>query len=574
MGFGSLGEAVLDLRADYQKMLKDIKDARRVTLKKMDSWGQAMQGAGTKMSAALTLPILAVGAASVDAASDLDESLSKTNVVFGEQADAIVAWSEESATALGISQQAALEAIGTYGNLFSAFDVLPDASAEMSKGLVQNAADLASFNNASPEDMLNALRAGITGEAEPLKKYGIALTAAAVDQKALEMGLVDINGEISEAGKIQARYAIIQEQAALAQGDFARTSDGLANSTRIVKAQLTDASAALGKQLLPFVLQGVQLFSELVGKFQALSPETQKTILVVLGLVAALGPLLIIIGSLMSAFSAIGVFMSGPIAAAIWSVLVPIAAVVALLALLALAWKNNWGDIQGKTQAVITFLSAFFKQFIEGMVALWQNVLWPALQKVWAWMDAVLFPFLMALGEFIGAVLGVAVEALAGLWQNVLWPALKNFIAWVDKNVMPILEPIAKFLGGKFALAFEGISTAIQGVTGWLKDMAAMLNNLTLPDWLTPGSPTPFETGLWGINKALGSVGKISLPTLTSSLGDMPMPGLAGGGALAGVGGGGFSGQIVYAPFISTSDEREAKRLLRGVIEDVNREGA
>jgi hypothetical protein len=72
-----------------------------------------------------------VGAASVVrglqsavmAASDLSESIAKSNTVFGKNAKAIQDWSKTTAKSLGVSQQAALEAAGTYGNLFRAFGI-------------------------------------------------------------------------------------------------------------------------------------------------------------------------------------------------------------------------------------------------------------------------------------------------------------------------------------------------------------------------------------------------------------------------------------------------------------------
>ena len=104
----------------------------------------------------------------------------------------------------------------------------------MSTGLVQLAADLASFNNLNPEEVFLKLQSGIVGEVEPMRALGVNLSAAAVNAKALQMGLVNANGELTEQAKIMARYALIMEQTGNAQGDFARTSDGLANSTRIL----------------------------------------------------------------------------------------------------------------------------------------------------------------------------------------------------------------------------------------------------------------------------------------------------------------------------------------------------
>jgi len=99
--------------------------------------------------------------------------LNKVEVVFGENAAAIKQWSKDAAEAFGMSRQKALEAAGTFGNLFRALGLGTPQASDMSKKLVQLAADLASFNNANPEEVLLALRSGLVGEAEPLRKFGV-----------------------------------------------------------------------------------------------------------------------------------------------------------------------------------------------------------------------------------------------------------------------------------------------------------------------------------------------------------------------------------------------------------------
>lgn len=178
-------------------------------------------------------------------------STNKVNVVFGDSAKAVHEFARTAATSLGQSQQQALEAAGTYGNLLTSIGVIPEVAADMSISLVKLASDLASFNNASPEETLLALRSALTGEFEPMKRFGAALSADAVAAQALAMGLAKTKEELTPAIKAQATYALILEQTTNAQGDFARTSDGLANQQRILAAQMTDLKARVGEALLP-----------------------------------------------------------------------------------------------------------------------------------------------------------------------------------------------------------------------------------------------------------------------------------------------------------------------------------
>ena len=120
--------------------------------------------------------------------------------------------------------------------------------------MVQLSADLGSFNNLGTEEVLTKIRAGLVGEVEPLRTLGVQLSAATVEQEAYTSGLATLGAELTEGQKIQARYQLILAQTATAQGDFARTSDGVANSTKIVQAELADAAADIGTAFLPAVM--------------------------------------------------------------------------------------------------------------------------------------------------------------------------------------------------------------------------------------------------------------------------------------------------------------------------------
>lgn len=188
---------------------------------------------------------------SISAASDLNESMSKSSVVFGAQADQVSKWGDTAADSFGLSKRAAIEAAASFGNVFKGLNFTADESAKMSERLVALAGDLASFNNIDPTEALDKLRSGLAGEAEPLRSVGVFLTEAQVKAKAMQLGLVDAHGEMSEGAKIIARYNLILEQTKTAQGDFARTSDELANSQRKANAELEDLQAELGERMLP-----------------------------------------------------------------------------------------------------------------------------------------------------------------------------------------------------------------------------------------------------------------------------------------------------------------------------------
>jgi len=268
------------------KFISDIAGATKGIKKVGDDLG----GMGSKLASVLpsfktmaiagTAAFGAVAAASfklVDMASNLEESQSKVNTVFGASAGVINEFAATSAKSFGITKQAALEATGTFGNLIQAFGIGKSKAADMSTTLIGLAADLASFNNTSIDDAIQALRSGLSGETEPLKKYGVAINDVRLKQEAMTLGLYDGKGALDITAKTQASYALILKDTSLAQGDFDRTSGGFANQMRILKASLSDAGTELGAVLLPYfktfvtfvndnIVPGVMAFAETIGE--------------------------------------------------------------------------------------------------------------------------------------------------------------------------------------------------------------------------------------------------------------------------------------------------------------------
>jgi hypothetical protein len=199
-------------------------------------------------------------------ASDLNEEIQKSEVIFGAASKDIVSFSKTAATAIGQSQRSALEAAGTFGVLGKAAGLTEQDLTKFSKQFTTLSSDLASFNNTSPEDAIQAIGAALRGEAEPIRRYGVLLNDATLRQKALELGLIATTKEaLTPQNKTLAAQAVILEQTKDAQGDFARTSGGLANQQRILKARVEDATASFGRAFLPILEQIIPILSSMAG---------------------------------------------------------------------------------------------------------------------------------------------------------------------------------------------------------------------------------------------------------------------------------------------------------------------
>lgn len=262
---------------------------------------------GQSLTRNITLPLAGLGAVmnkTVTDASNLAEAESKVNAVFKTQATEVAKWAKTTSTSFGVSTRSALEAAGTYGNLFQAFGIGQGESAKMSMKLVELAADMASFNNVPIEDALTALRSGLSGETEPLKRFGVALNDVRLRQEALNLKIYDGSGVLTVAQKSQAAYALILRDTALQQGDVARTASGLANQKKFLGAQIEDLSGTFGAVLLPVMINVVGVIrnqvlpnlQKFIEAFKSLSPNAIVTGIQIGFFAAALGPAMIAVG--------------------------------------------------------------------------------------------------------------------------------------------------------------------------------------------------------------------------------------------------------------------------------------
>jgi len=225
--------------------------------------GEASKKAAVALSA-IGIAAVTGAAKAVSLASDYAESQSKVGEIFGASAVAVEAFAATAATSLGQSKQDVLNAAGTFGIFGDAAGLGGQDLVDFSNNFTTLASDLASFNNTSPQEAVEAIGSALRGESEPLRKYGVMLDDAAMKAEALAQGIYNGKGPLTQQQKILASTALIFQKTTKAQGDFARTSGGLANQTRIMKAQLANAATTVGTALLPIALKLSNFFAQKV----------------------------------------------------------------------------------------------------------------------------------------------------------------------------------------------------------------------------------------------------------------------------------------------------------------------
>ena len=496
-----LGSAYGKIALDVAGLLSGVKKGKEGLLSLANvgqQVGGAMKNIGNMMTLGLTLPIVAMGAASIKAASDFEETKNKAVVVFGEMADSVVANANKAATAMGVSKTQYLDYASSIGAALTAGGMGIKQSSELAEQAVKHFADLASFHNARVEDVALAWQSAIRGQYEPIQRFFPFITNEYLKTYGVANGLLDANTKNLTANQ----RAIILNAIALDEGlnpaldDFAETSGGLANQGRILKAQWQDALVLLGQNLLPVALKVVTVFNDMLEKFNNLSPTQQKILLGFLGLVAIAGPLLSFLGTVITIISgiaglagtlsglgisvgAIGATITGvavPAIAALGTALLPIlailAAVIIFLLAFVVAWKTNFLGIRDNITAFVSVIKSLWKAFmafLHGDTDAALDYLKEAFQK---WVDHINAVFLKVFGirdawgrflEFMRTALGNFVSYISNVFTKTNWSQLGKYITFGIANGMLLGLPSLILVAYKVA---ESVLAAIKKKLG------------------------------------------------------------------------------------------------------------
>lgn len=212
----------------------------------------------TKAFKTLKVAIIALGIGkvikdSIMSGMEAIESENLFEVSMGRMADSARKWSNELQKTLGLNAYEIRKNLGVLYNMTTSMGLTESSAYDLSTSLTKLAYDMASFYNLSPEEAFNKLRAGITGETEPLKRLGILVDENTIKQVAYRNGIVAVGAELTQQQKVMARYMAIMVQTKNAQGDLARTIDSPANQLRILRTQLELLKINLGQAFMPIV---------------------------------------------------------------------------------------------------------------------------------------------------------------------------------------------------------------------------------------------------------------------------------------------------------------------------------
>lgn len=427
----------------------------------------------------------------IESASTLSESQNAIKVTFGEATGAITKLGEDSAKRLGLST-AAFNGIATQ---FSAFANTIAGSGGDVAGVIDElstrGADFASVMNLDVNDALGLFQSGLAGETEPLRKYGIDLSAAAVEAYALANGIWDGTGQMTEAQKVQARYGSLMAQTSKVQGDFANTADGLANSQRIANAELENARANLGTAFLPIVAAVtsflaatfIPILDGMADAFAWMVENANISIPILAGLgaiiLAALAPA--IWAAVVATWAWTAALLANPVTWIVLGIGLLIAAIVALI--------MNWDTVVAWLEDVWNNVVDWLKSTFDN-IATWWNSLWEGvgnfLEDTWnnivdffkgvlAWVVDLFLNWTVY--GFIIKHWGEISSFIRNLWQGIV-SFFQTTLGNIGNWFRDVFQGIADFVGGIFDGIVRGIKGAINSIIDVINGIIGGVNSI------------------------------------------------------------------------------------------------
>ena len=300
-GEASAGKLVVEIVGDIAGLTRAYDEAVKRTEGlegDLKTIGSRLTSIGSDLTLKVTAPLALAGVGMVKLASDASETQAKFEQVFGDMTDDMNEWVEAYGTAQGRARTDLQEMTATMMSIVKAMGLAGEEGAELSTTITQLSVDMGAFHNVSDEEAFVALRAAIIGSYMPMRRFGVVLSEAAVEQELLNMGIEGGTEAASDAEKAQARLNLIMQATTDVQGAAAREAGGLANQTKALTADLKELGEEFGQELLPLAQDLVSVVRDVIGWISGFDSSTKKLIATTGLLVAAVGPAVWVLGSM------------------------------------------------------------------------------------------------------------------------------------------------------------------------------------------------------------------------------------------------------------------------------------
>lgn len=476
----SLGTLTVQLKAATAKFQSDMSKATVKLDGLRDSMGKVSLAAGVGFAAG-TVALSKF----VNIASDAEETTSQLGVVFGAAASNVKDFTGTLSTSVGRSQLELDKMVASVGALVGPTLKSAAATEALSTQTAALAVDLGSFFNATDEDALMALKAGLIGSNEPLQRFGVNMNEATLKAFALRTGVKTAFKELSAGQKQALRFNFIMEATAKAQGDAARTLEGFANQTKRVSGLFHDIGGEIGAVLLPAATMLVSGVGDLAESFQGLTDSAKRNLAIggalavgLTGLVASLAGLAVGLAVVSSSFTKL-VAEEGLLTVTTANLSAKFTALGNGLRAFSQIPVTIFKRLASEAVLAGDVIKFTFQNLPEVFNELRRTVL-----SLGASMGSLgasglkgLAPLLVGFATFAFIIVGVAalVASLAVLWREfggvvkgALVEVMDTFVS-VFNSIAEGVGAVANFIGEAFSEAWSGVSSMVQtAVEFWL----------------------------------------------------------------------------------------------------------
>ena len=224
-----------------------------------------------------------LGKSAIGFGSAITEIENVVDVSFGSMADEAYKFASTAKEQFGLSELAAKTYSGTMMAMLKSSGVAQNAASDMSITLAGLAGDMASFFNLDTDVAFQKIRAGISGEIEPLRQLGINMSVANMEAYALSQGITTSYNAMTQAEKATIRYNYLMSVTSDMQGDFARTSGTWANQVRLLTLNFQSLSAVIGQGVIAGILPAIQAINALMSKLMQAANVFRNFMYVLMG---------------------------------------------------------------------------------------------------------------------------------------------------------------------------------------------------------------------------------------------------------------------------------------------------
>ena len=391
-------------------------------------------------------------------ASDLQEVQNVVNVTFGSSAGEVNKWAKTTLEAYGLSELSAKKFAGTMGAMLRSSGVSSDAVMDMSMRIAELSGDMASFYNLGNEEAFNKIRAGISGETEPLKQLGINMSVASLEAYALSQGIKESYNEMSQGEQVMLRYNYLLQATKAAEDDFSNTSDSFANQQKLLSENWKGFIGGLAQGVLPILSTAISMLN---GAVQFLSKNWSIVKPILIGIAAAL------------AIANAGLIKQ----AALWvwnSVLVP--AYNAIVGFLSLGYGVLTGSTAAASAAQLMYNNALLACPLTWILLIIIAVI-AAVYAVIAVINKVTGKTISATGVIVGT-LAVALAFVWNLFIGIVDAIIQFLWSSFVEPFIGIIEWILNVCGGGFDSFGGAVANLIGNIISWFLNLGMVVTKI------------------------------------------------------------------------------------------------